>query len=109
MLGQGKRVLLQRLGDGTGADQADRNATRYNRAVFDHLNAFQIFAVDSLGNTSRLATVTAEVLGFSAFSLLVATTGLEIAVKFCERSPLDPLVLFQSAHDCSRFPACGWD
>lgn len=97
-LWESERVLGDRLGDGTGADQTHRHATGNDGTVFDNLDSLEVAAVDTLGNTGSLATVATEIFCFTAFGLFVATAGFEVAVEINKGGALDAFVLFQSAH-----------
>lgn len=86
-----------------GADQAHGNATADDSTVFQDLNLLQVLPVDSLRDSRRLATVTAEVLCLAALNLLVSTTGLQISVQLQHRSAFDSLVFLQRTHGNKAF------
>jgi len=96
---QSERVDNLRLLNQSRANHAHGHFAANDATVFDDANSAQIAFELSLGNTGGLATVTAEVLVFTALSNAVADGGLQISVQVFEFCPLNSFVFLQSAHD----------
>lgn len=93
------------LHDSARTNQAYWNSATDNRTVFNDANTLQVTLELSLADSSCLASVTAEVLCFTALADTVTNDRLQVAVKFVKLCSFDSLIFFQCAH-CYRFYYC---
>ena len=103
VLWQGERIFDLWLFDQARSNHADGDSTTNDLPVFNNPNLLQIAFELPSRHASRLPSVSAEVLWFTALSDIISSGRLQITVEFKLLCSLDSLILLECTHCLNSF------